>query len=279
MDARQKASQQALEKYREEIALLKNKVHKLAGQHTEESKALATWMQRLQNTSFGRYLVQNKHLDGSWINYLSEPENSFWFNEVSTLAAMRIRYETVRAALESRVFAGINIGVFPAAYEREWISFKAEGGAVISGVKDRGCLLQNENTYDLVVRNTFLYDENQLSDDIYAYIYASLKPGGYLLSSHWTSEEEPQDDILFSKLLGWEKSQPLSLSNLKARLRLAGFQSIQTLNDDNSNLRSVSARKPDAVDYPEASMRSSAHAPRRMTRKGVLYKNVTLCWA
>lgn len=276
MDAHKKAAMELHEKFREGLRHLKSRAPTLAGQHTDDAKALSQWLLQLQNTSFGRYLIQNGHLDGSWTNYIHEHENACWFNEVSSLAAMRIRHETITTALESRVTAGMLIGVFPQSYVKEWDAIQKDAKVEIIGVNDGAALLENENTFDLVIRNTFLYDQASLSEDIYAYIYASLKPGGYLLTSHWTSTDEPQDDLLFMKLLEWEKSLPLPMSDIKARLKLAGFHNIQPLVDENDKLRSVIAKKPHAVNYPEVNTRAAAHAPRRMGRKNALCKN-TIC--
>lgn len=269
---------------KQELSHLNQRLREIDGLAAEDIKSLQAWLEQLQHSSFGRFLLQNKKMSGAWISCYKEGKNSLLFNEISPLAAMRLRYQAVKEALEKYLFNGMAVGVFPAAYTPEWNGLKKESGAHIIGIHEAGELVLHAGDLDVLIHNGFLYGDNAGDELPYGYFYAGLKPGGLLLTSAWVGEEAPNaaedilDDLFFKTLLGMNKACCRSVSEIKAQLRQAGFDQIQSLSHEGERLRSFSARKPDTGSSPHKYKRQVAHTPRRSSKKGVCFFHQALAF-
>ena len=284
MDAQEKYSQPLPDKLKEEVSYLKNCILNRQGLPSEDVQQMLIWLDCLQGSPFGCFLILNKKLNGSWLSFHKGVVHSFdrfLFDSLPALTAMKQRYETVKAALLRGLFDGKVIGVFPASYAEEWAFLQNQAKISVVGLQDKAELLLNEACFDVIVRNVFLYGDRLHDEDVYAYLFASLKPGGVLLTSTWVQPHDPQDvayrqEILFfEQLLGMGSCAFHSVSAVKTLLHQAGFERIQILGAENGRLPSIIAKKPTTAGPPLKIKRTVVHAPRRISRKNVYCKIIT----
>lgn len=274
------------EKFKQKFAALISRFHSIQKTDGEELRFLQERLRQLQNTPFGRYLIENGGVDGRWVNHCFDRANAFWFNEVPSLAAMRLRHESCRTALQRHLFSNMTVGVLPGKYETEWTCLQEEWGAALVCVDDKDEFFRNTGHFDLIIQNSFLYGEDQNNQEECEHLFAGLKSGGILLISAWVppeivgssaglhSSQSHFDDLFFEHLLQMKKSSFCSIQVLKSSLRLAGFDRIESLGGENCGLQTLLAKKPSFGSTLLKHKRAVTHMPRRTGKRGAYTKGM-----
>lgn len=275
MDLQPKESHPLPDKVREEALRLKNSILEKSDFSIDDTRQIMEWLIHVQDSPLGRHLLLNKCLDGSWPLYLKDPIHFFdnlLFSSFPALAAMQQRRQALTYAMRKMVCEGMVVGVFPASYVGEWSSLQDQLKMSVVSVNSAHDLMQNEACFDIGIRNIFLYGDQKHDKDIYAALFASLKPGGILLTSTWLPPEGPSSGqlnevLFFEKLLGMPPCTYHTVSLVKARLRQVGFNQVQILGVEKGPIRTIIAKKPLPIPPPLKANKAISHTPHRGNRK------------
>lgn len=274
----QKSSGPLSPKIKKQLTQLKNAFLRDHEMDFEEIEKLLSWIDNLHTSHLCCQLFEQKNLDGNWQKFFkakASPLDDLLFSFPS-LQAMRKRLESVSAYLNAFEKKNTIIAVYPASYEEEWSEMAQTSGFSLVGINDKDELLMNEAAFDIIIKYVFHYGDTDTENDIYHYLYNSLKPGGVLLNSVWLLQDETQknrkEELFFEKLLGMPKVHCQTISVTKTQLRKAGFDDIHVLANESSLLRTLVAKKDASTENKPKIKRLSSHHPRRMNRKSVSCK-------
>lgn len=262
------------------ISLLKQKLAERKDLSPKEELQIASWLDLLAASPFGCCLLQNKHLERHWVNFYhtTHPGDLLLCEKLLPLKEMRARYELVKRVAFELDLQKKTVGVYPGTYADEWGFLAYEIGSDLISLRDVNTIFQNEQTFDLVIQNHFLYGALYHLDAL-ACLFSSIKPGGHLLLSVWTNPTShlstyTKIDVLFEDLLHLCKGDCMGLAETKTRLRKAGFEQIQIFDDHHLRLRTVLARKPDVPPLAQIKKQTYMHLPRRRGKKAACCKNL-----